>query len=113
MGCLHENGGADAGRRGRCPGRPRRGRMMPDTMMPGLVPGAGPDLPPSLEASAPAAKASWPGFLFATGIENSAPTIEGGRVRRDQMEDLHHYSRWREDFALVRELGISFLRYGP
>ncbi|MFC7477877.1 family 1 glycosylhydrolase [Dankookia sp. GCM10030260] len=87
--------------------------MMPDTMMPGLVPDAGLGRPPSFEASAAPEKASWPGFLFATGIENSAPTIEGGRVRRDQMEDLRHYIRWREDFALVRELGIGFLRYGP
>ncbi|MCB4824347.1 family 1 glycosylhydrolase [Roseicella aerolata] len=51
--------------------------------------------------------------MFATGIENSAPTIEGGRVRRDQMAELGHYQRWREDFALVRELGIDVLRYGP
>ena len=26
-------------------------------------------------------------FMFATGIENSAPTIQGGRVRRDQMAE--------------------------
>jgi beta-glucosidase/6-phospho-beta-glucosidase/beta-galactosidase len=54
-----------------------------------------------------------PGFMFATGIENSAPTIQGGRLRRDQMAELGHYERWREDFALVSELGIGFLRYGP
>jgi beta-glucosidase/6-phospho-beta-glucosidase/beta-galactosidase len=54
-----------------------------------------------------------PGFMFATGIENSAPTIQGGRLRRDQMAELGHYERWREDFTLVRELGIGFLRYGP
>jgi beta-glucosidase len=53
------------------------------------------------------------GFLFATGIENSAPTIQGGRIRRDQMEECGHYDRWREDFALVREVGCGFLRYGP
>ena len=29
-----------------------------------------------------------PGFLFATGVENSAPTLQGGRVRRDQMAVL-------------------------
>ncbi|HEV2122462.1 MAG TPA: family 1 glycosylhydrolase, partial [Chloroflexota bacterium] len=24
-----------------------------------------------------------------------------------------HYRRWREDFALVKEMGLEFLRYGP
>jgi hypothetical protein len=60
-----------------------------------------------------AALAPHHGFLFATGIENSAPTIEGGRIRRDQMEECGHYARWREDFALVTELGCDALRYGP
>ncbi|HEX8236258.1 MAG TPA: family 1 glycosylhydrolase [Abditibacteriaceae bacterium] len=54
-----------------------------------------------------------PMFMFATGIENSIPTIENGRVRRDEMEECGHYNRWREDFDCVQELGISFLRYGP
>jgi hypothetical protein len=55
-------------------------------------------------------------FMFATGIENSYPTIAGpdGRPHRvDQMELSGHYRRWREDFGLVRELGIEYLRYGP
>jgi beta-glucosidase/6-phospho-beta-glucosidase/beta-galactosidase len=52
-------------------------------------------------------------FLFATGIENSAPTIQGGRIRRDQMQELGHYAHWREDLSLVRDLGIDVLRYGP
>jgi beta-glucosidase/6-phospho-beta-glucosidase/beta-galactosidase len=52
-------------------------------------------------------------FMFATGIENSNPTIEGGRVRRDELEECGHYQRWREDFALVQEIGCGFLRYGP
>jgi beta-glucosidase/6-phospho-beta-glucosidase/beta-galactosidase len=51
-------------------------------------------------------------FLFATGIENSYPTIAGG-VRIDQMEKCGHYARWEEDFALVRETGLNALRYGP
>jgi beta-glucosidase/6-phospho-beta-glucosidase/beta-galactosidase len=29
------------------------------------------------------------------------------------MEKCHHYRRWREDFHLVRELGLEYLRYGP
>jgi beta-glucosidase len=52
-------------------------------------------------------------FMFATGIENSAPTINGGRTRIDELEACGHYDRWQEDFARVEELGIHFLRYGP
>ena len=54
-----------------------------------------------------------PSFMFATGIENSAPTIDNGRTRIDQMEKCGHYKHWRTDFELVRDLGISFLRFGP
>ncbi len=54
-----------------------------------------------------------PGFLFATGIENSNPRIGHGTHRVDEMESCGHYARWREDFSLVQELGLSFLRYGP
>jgi beta-glucosidase/6-phospho-beta-glucosidase/beta-galactosidase len=50
--------------------------------------------------------------MFATGIENSAPTIKQGRVRVDEMARCGHYARWREDFELVREMGVTFLRYG-
>lgn len=52
-------------------------------------------------------------FIFATGIENSCPTIQGGKMRMDEMEKCGHYTHWRKDFDLVRELDISFLRYGP
>jgi beta-glucosidase/6-phospho-beta-glucosidase/beta-galactosidase len=53
--------------------------------------------------------------MFATGIENSYPTIQwqGKTVRRDGMEMSGHYQRWSEDFQLVKEMGIRFLRYGP
>jgi beta-glucosidase/6-phospho-beta-glucosidase/beta-galactosidase len=54
---------------------------------------------------------STPAFMFTTGIENSAPRVDGRRV--DEMEACGHYDRWREDFDLVEEMGISFLRYGP
>lgn len=54
-----------------------------------------------------------PGFMFATGIENSYPTINAGRTRVDEMEKCRHYDYWRKDFDLVEELGIRFLRYGP
>jgi len=55
-------------------------------------------------------------FMFATGIENSYPTIqgkEGKTIRRDEMAECGHYDRWREDFQKTVDLGIRFLRYGP
>ena len=51
--------------------------------------------------------------MFATGIENSIPTIHNGRTRVDQMEASDHYRRWREDFDCVEEIGIQYLRFGP
>ena len=54
-------------------------------------------------------------FMFATGIENSYPTIEwqGRKIRRDECEECGHYERWKEDFDLVQDLGLQYLRYGP
>ncbi len=55
-------------------------------------------------------------FMFATGIENSYPTIlgPGGKDKRiDEMEKCGHYACWQEDFSLVEEMGIKYLRYGP
>jgi beta-glucosidase/6-phospho-beta-glucosidase/beta-galactosidase len=55
-------------------------------------------------------------FMFATGIENSYPTITlpDGKIKRvDEMEKARHYELWEQDFKLVKELGIHFLRYGP
>jgi beta-glucosidase len=51
-------------------------------------------------------------FMFASGIENSIPTIDHGRTRRDQMAETGHDHRWREDFALAAGLGLRYLRYG-
>jgi beta-glucosidase/6-phospho-beta-glucosidase/beta-galactosidase len=51
-------------------------------------------------------------FIFATGIENSYPTIAGGR-RIDEMEKCGHYRLFRDDFRLTAELGIRHLRWGP
>jgi beta-glucosidase/6-phospho-beta-glucosidase/beta-galactosidase len=51
--------------------------------------------------------------MFATGIESSCPTIDGGRTRRDEMDACGHYARWKDDFDRVQELGLWFLRYGP
>ncbi len=53
------------------------------------------------------------GFMFATGIECSYPTIENGRWRRDEMDSTLHYRHWQRDFELCRQLGITHLRYGP
>jgi beta-glucosidase/6-phospho-beta-glucosidase/beta-galactosidase len=53
------------------------------------------------------------GFIFATGIECSYPTTEHGTWRRDEMDATRHYERWREDFELAREVGITHIRYGP
>ncbi len=55
-------------------------------------------------------------FMFATGIENSYPTIElpdGSQKRVDEMEKTKHYKYWKTDFQLTKEMGINFLRYGP
>ncbi|WP_240700111.1 family 1 glycosylhydrolase [Sphingomonas gei] len=41
------------------------------------------------------------------------PTIDGGRTRIDEMESCGHYQRWEEDFQLVQEMGIGYLRFGP
>lgn len=53
--------------------------------------------------------------MFTTGIENSYPTIllpNGKEKRVDEMEKTDHYRRWREDFGLLEEMQIEFLRYG-
>ena len=50
-----------------------------------------PPLPGRLDtAGLPAADG---GFLFATGIECSAPTIDHGRTRRDLLAECGHYAR--------------------
>ena len=54
--------------------------------------------------------------MFATGIENSYPTIllPDGRTKRvDEMKKTCHYKNWEQDFLLCKEIGIEFLRYGP
>lgn len=54
--------------------------------------------------------------MFATGIENSYPTIllpDGTTKRIDEMEKCCHYKNWELDFQLTKEMGIEFLRYGP
>jgi beta-glucosidase/6-phospho-beta-glucosidase/beta-galactosidase len=62
----------------------------------------GPELPAPLT----------PGFLFATGVENSYPLLPDG-TRHDQLLQCGHYERWHEDFGLAQSLGVDALRYGP
>lgn len=52
-------------------------------------------------------------FMFATGIENSSPTIQNGKTRIDELAKCKHYEFWQKDFQLVEEMGIRYLRYGP
>jgi beta-glucosidase/6-phospho-beta-glucosidase/beta-galactosidase len=50
------------------------------------------------------------GFVVATGIECSAPLVNGRRV--DELVKTGHVERFREDFALAAGLGVRYLRYG-
>jgi beta-glucosidase/6-phospho-beta-glucosidase/beta-galactosidase len=55
-------------------------------------------------------------FMFATGIENSYPTIklaDGTTKRIDELAKTNHYNQWKQDLDLVPTLGIKYLRYGP
>lgn len=59
---------------------------------------------------------SYQNFIFATGIENSYPTIKdssGQKIRIDEMESCGHYKNWKQDFKLATEIGVTHLRYGP
>jgi len=50
------------------------------------------------------------GFVFASGIECSAPIVDGRRV--DELEKTGHYARVVEDLELVARFGLRYLRYG-
>src|SRR5688572_3880798 len=55
-------------------------------------------------------------FLFASGIENSYPTIllpNGTTKRVDEMEKTRHYQQWETDLELLKIMDIHYLRYGP
>jgi beta-glucosidase len=52
-------------------------------------------------------------FIFATGIENSYPTIRNGTLRVDEMAKCRHYENWQRDFELAQSTGVTHLRYGP
>ncbi len=46
-------------------------------------------------------------FMFATGIENSFPTIQSGKVRVDEMEKCRHYEMWQHRLRLRRRTWAS------
>lgn len=48
--------------------------------------------------------------MFCTGIENSVPSLDGGHTRIDEMQSCGHYAGRQEDFALVQDLSIEYLR---
>jgi beta-glucosidase len=50
-------------------------------------------------------------FVFATGIECSAPMVAGG-VRHDQLLSTGHWTRFADDARLMRQMSIPFVRYG-
>jgi beta-glucosidase/6-phospho-beta-glucosidase/beta-galactosidase len=54
--------------------------------------------------------------MFASGFENSYPVITGkdGRdLRVDELARTQFYENWRSDLALVPDLGLKYLRFGP
>jgi beta-glucosidase len=51
------------------------------------------------------------GFVAGTGIECSAPVIEGG-IRMDELAKTGHYDNVETDLRLIHETGIRYLRYG-
>ena len=51
------------------------------------------------------------GFVVATGIECSAPTIAGG-FRQDELRKTGHWDRYAEDLSLIADFGIRYVRYG-
>lgn len=58
--------------------------------------------PPALEVDR--------GFVVATGIECSAPRVDGRRI--DELVKTGHSERFADDFALAAGLGVRYLRYG-
>lgn len=50
--------------------------------------------------------------IFLTGIEGSDPQIDG--VRRNQLKEAHDfYTHYKERLQAIRDLGITWLRFGP
>ncbi len=50
--------------------------------------------------------------IFLTGIEGSDPVVDG--VRRNQLKEAHDfYLHYKERLANIRDLGLTWLRFGP
>jgi len=53
------------------------------------------------------------GFLWASGIEDTfVPQVRGRQRPLDEYALMGHYEHWREDLDLVRDVGVSALRWG-
>jgi beta-glucosidase len=52
-------------------------------------------------------------FYWATGIEDTfVPQTRAGHRALDEYQLMGHYEHWRDDFALLGQLGINTLRWG-
>jgi len=52
-------------------------------------------------------------FLWAGGIENTfVPQVRPGHRALDEYELMGHYTHWREDLALARDLRLKAIRWG-
>ncbi|MBX7174553.1 MAG: family 1 glycosylhydrolase [Pyrinomonadaceae bacterium] len=52
-------------------------------------------------------------FLWAGGIEDTfVPQTRPGHRALDEYELMGHYTHWREDLSLARQLGLKALRWG-
>ena len=72
-----------------------------------------PPAPRRRDGGAAARTTEFTGFMFATGVECSYPTVEQGSWRCDELESARHYELWQRDFELARAIGVTHLRYGP
>jgi len=52
-------------------------------------------------------------FIWATGVENTfVPQGRPGQRPLDEFDLMAHYSNWKEDLTLCRELGVQAVRWG-
>lgn len=52
-------------------------------------------------------------FIWASGIEDTfVPQTRMGHRALDEYELMGHYDHWREDLALLKEVGVSAVRWG-
>ena len=52
-------------------------------------------------------------FIWASGVEDTfVPQIRLGHRALDEYELMGHYTHWREDLLLARQLGLRALRWG-